>query len=289
LSTLTKVFALLVSLLAIFLCGVVVVFVTNSQNWKELYEEEQTLRAAAQVHAQVAEDAQQGLKTRLEALIQRLNDDILALEQENFNLVRQWSSEAQARVQADRKSMTMVELSKSLQSSNHDMYTAQNAIQKSLQEAHRDMIAAQTQSIELSRQLDSERVKSAQLETIRRRSEEKIHELQNEIAMIRQRLEQVTVASSELRSGMDRVTAAQAAPVGVSIRGEITEIDDNRAAISVGSSSGVRKDMQFKVIRGDKYLGSLTVTHVLATEAAGWLTGRQGPVVVGDKVTTGFD
>jgi len=289
LSTLTKVFTLLVSLLAIFLCGVVVVFVTNSQNCKESYEAKNTELAAAQAHALVVEDKMRSQSIRQESQIERLENSILALEQQNWDLVRQWTAETQARAEAESRTNSAVELSKSLQMSNQDMYAAQNSIQKALEEAHRKMITSQAHVTELTQALNNERVKAAQLEDKRRRSEERNAELENENALIRQRLEKVTLASSEIRPGVDRIRSTVPQEGGVPIRGQIAEIDDNIAAISVGSSSGVRKNMRFNVIRGSKYLGSLVVTHVEATEAAGQLAGLQGAVVVGDTVTTGFN
>ena len=44
LSTLTKVLVVLVSLISIFLCGIVVTYVANSSNYKELYTQEQKER-----------------------------------------------------------------------------------------------------------------------------------------------------------------------------------------------------------------------------------------------------
>jgi len=51
LSFLTKLLALLVSLLSIFLCGAVVVFVTNTNNWKKAYQDQETIARAAQTYA----------------------------------------------------------------------------------------------------------------------------------------------------------------------------------------------------------------------------------------------
>ena len=75
---------------------------------------------------------------------------------------------------------------------------------------------------------------------------------------------------------------------GVPMRGEITAVDGDNFAISVGSSSSVRKNTRFWIIRGDKYLGNLEIVHVELDESVGRLSNQQGVVVKGDMVTTDF-
>ena len=110
-SVLTKILALLVSLLAIFLCGVVLVFVTNTEHWKAAYEDQLGLTKAAQVQAVVAEEAMRTEKARTEAHILQQDNIIAALEKQNSELMRQWTSEAQARSAADGRASSAVALS----------------------------------------------------------------------------------------------------------------------------------------------------------------------------------
>ena len=149
------------------------------------------------------------------------------------------------------------------------------------------MIAAQTQMIELTRQLNSERVKTDQLEAIRRQYSENIHELEDENASLRQKIEKVTVASSKFRPDT-QVTMTKPQEQGVPIRGQITEISNDKAAISVGISSGVRKGQTFWITRSNRFLGNLEIIHVEPSEAVGRLVNPQGAIAAGDSVTTGF-
>ena len=73
--------------------------------------------------------------------------------------------------------------------------------------------------------------------------------------------------------------------VAVPIRGQITELADDLVAISVGSSSGVRKGMTFIIYRGGEYLGKLVVEMVEPDRAGGRITTRVGQIQVGDYVT----
>lgn len=287
-SSLTKVLAVMVCVLAIFVCGVVVTFVTSSENWKEAYVQQKTLTEAAQVQA-VATEEDAGRRLELSSmLIQRLNDNITALEARLTDLTRQRYAEAQFRGDAEKKADSAVELAKALQLSNESFRGALSVLQADVDELRQNTISAQAQVINLERTVNGLQVEKDRLDTIRRQSDEKIYTLENENAMIRQELEKVTVASSEFRPADDQVSLAPRA-TGVPIRGQIMQIVEDRAAISVGSSSGVRKGMKLWVTRGDKYLGNLEVSYVETTEAVGHLTNKLAAIVAGDTVTTGIE
>ena len=149
LSSLTKVFVVLLSLVSIFLCGVVVTFNANRTNYKRLYELEQHQRMAAQVQAVLGEEyLSQGI-AHYQAMDELKNGQILALAQQSSDRLGQLASEAQARAQAEGAGATAVALSKSLQGMVDDLYASQNAIQAALNEAHARMITAETQVIEV--------------------------------------------------------------------------------------------------------------------------------------------
>ncbi len=287
-STLTKALVLIVAVLSIFLCGVVVVYVASAQNFKTELERQKSLASAAQAAMMAAQDSKMRTEMRLTALNDTLKATIAALEKRNSELVQQNMKEAQARMLTEGNSQVAVQLSKSLRDTIQNMYTAQNELQKELDRSHTEMLAAQAHAIELTRELNSEQVKSSQREATSRQRLEKIRQLEEENAQIRQQLQAVTLSPSEFQPG-EKVSMIKPGEAGVPIRGSITDIKDDLAAISVGSSSGVREHMKFIVVRGDKYMGDLVITHVEATEAAGRLSQRTGAIQQGDEVTTGFN
>jgi len=288
LSTLTKVLVLLVAVLSIFLCGVVVVYVASAQNYKTELERQKSLAQAAQVESLVAQESKANSEARLMALNDTLKGTIVALEKRNSELVQQNMTESKARMLTEGNSQVAVQLSKSLRDTIQNMYTAQKELQKELDRSHTEMLSAQAHAIELTRELNSEQVKSAQREATSRQRLEKIHQLEEENAQIRQRLQAVTLAPSDFQPG-EKVSMIKPGEAGVPIRGSITDIKDDLAAISVGSSSGVRENMKFIVVRGDRYMGDLVITHVESTESAGRLSQRTGMILQGDEVTTGFN
>ncbi len=73
------------------------------------------------------------------------------------------------------------------------------------------------------------------------------------------------------------------------IRGTITTVRGNVAGVSVGAADGVAPGMRFVVYRGNgansKYVGTLEITRVEATEAAGTLSQTTGEIQRGDQAT----
>jgi len=285
LSTLTKVFALLVSALAIFLCGVVVTFITNTQDWQLAYQDQKTLAEAAQVQAVAAEMELSRALERYKLMIEKLQDSIVAVQQLNGDLSRQLAIARQTGANEASRAETAVQTMQALRETIQNMYEAQLELQDALDEDRSKMIAAQTQMIELTRQLNSERAMKEQLESIRRRYRERINELEEENVTLRQK---VTLTASEFEAG-GQVALTTPEKAGVPIRGQIMQVDGQRAAISVGSASGVRKDMKFAVVRGGKFLGNIEITYVEPSESVGRVLNPQGVIVEGDSVTSGFD
>jgi len=289
LSFLTKLLALMVSLLSIFLCGAVVVFVTNTNNWKKAYQDQVTLTRAAQTYALEREMELKDQKQRDSDTQQRLNKLLLDWQTEYTKLENNWKQEATARITAEGKAAAAVKVSDALAALVNNMRQTRNALQQRLELAHNDKRKAETQANNLNEDLNRERVKVAQLDSIRRRNEEKIRALENDLALLEQKYQRAMLASSDPRILPDQVTVRAPQAGRIPIRGEITEVLGDRAAISVGSSSGVRENMEFNVYRGSEFLGSLVVLQVEATQAAGRLNRQQGTIVNGDRVSTGFD
>jgi hypothetical protein len=289
LSFLTKLLALMVSLLSIFLCGAVVVFVTNTNNWKKAYQDQETLTRAAQTYALQREMDLKDQKQRDGADRQQLNQLVVNWQEAYTKVENDLKQEKIARITSEGKAAAAVTVSGALVNQVNNMRQTRNALQQRLEVAHNDKRKAETQANNLGEELNRERVKVAQLESIRRRNEEKIRALENDFALLEQRYQRAMLSPSDPRILPDQVTVRAPQPGRIPIRGEITEVLGERAAISVGSSSGVRENMEFNVYRGSEFLGSLVVLQVEATQAAGRLSRKKGTIVNGDKVSTGFD
>ena len=80
-STLTKVLIVLLTLASIFLCGIVVTYVSNAVDYKEKFDNQNNRYQAAQRNAQNAEDNFNKLKAETDQAKVDMNSKIAALEQ----------------------------------------------------------------------------------------------------------------------------------------------------------------------------------------------------------------
>ncbi|MBN2211404.1 MAG: hypothetical protein JW709_08415 [Sedimentisphaerales bacterium] len=289
-SAFTKLLVVLVGIVGIFLSGAVTNFVIQTDNWKAAYEDQETIATAAQVQALAAEEAMKQAISRYELLNKQLQESVAMLEKEKSDLMQRYVTAEQARVQSESTSTVAVNTMNSLRQTLDNTSAAQNAVQAKLDTALEDMIVAQSRVTTMTYQLNSLQAERDQLLSLKRRNEEKIYELENEIVRINQQLQEVRLAGRAVEANHDQVSSVTpAATGGVPIRGQITDISGGLAAISVGSSSGVQENMRFNVIRGGKYLGDLVVTLVEPTQSGGKIERQQGTIVVGDYITTGFD
>ena len=287
-STLTKIFALLVSALSIFLCGVIVTFLASAEDYRGEAEDWQTKAEAAQIQDLAAQNALTIYMQKQEAASEQLRTNIASMHMLLEDRNRQLATASQESSVNVSLANTAVTTMGALRETITNMQASQEELTKALQQSRNKMIEAQTQMVELTRHLNSEKVKTNQLENLRRRNLEKIRALEDQNAAIHRQLKKVTLSSSEFRDD-EKVTMARTELAGVPIRGQITEIDGDNVAISVGSASGVRKDTRFWITRGDKFLGNLEVVYVESNESVGRLANKQGVVVRGDTVTTGFE
>ena len=287
-STVTKVFAVLVSLLSIFLCGVVVAFMGKAQNYKELYNDQKVLADAAQVMAYSAEQrlekANLTYGKAAELTSERLKD---LRDQYNLMSVDLVQAEQQSVLESS-KADSAIKLVSAMRNTIQDMQTAYESLWSDFDSNRSEMLQAQTQVTELTRQLNNEMARTKQLEDTNRRRAEQIAGLEEQVAKLNQQMDKYNLAQKEFESD---TSVAQVLPAmtGVPIMGEITEMDDKNVAISVGSTSGVREDMKFWIVRGDKFLGNLKIIYVEADAAVGSLINKQDVIVEGDMVTTDFN
>ncbi len=287
-STLTKVFILFVSLLAIFLCGLVVTFMSQADNYKMLYEEQRIKSDAAQVVAYTAEktraEERSASNTSTKVLLERLKDLRDTFSSQNAELAQL----RQDVILESSKSDTALKLVSTMRELVQNMQNGQENLWASYDQNRANMLEAQTQVTELTRQLNNERARAGQLEDTNRRRAEQIVVLEEQVAKLNQKLDNYNLAQKEFNN---EATVSKAVPTmaGVPIVGEIKELDADKASISVGSTSGVRENMRFWIVRGDNFLGNLEIIYVEADQAVGRLSNTRGVIVDGDMVTTDFN
>lgn len=281
-STLTKVFVVLTSVLAIALSCLFISAAAQWDNWRDLAQKNALQRDAEATHRQNAvASAQASLAAKDEALAERtrgLTDANRQIQQLSEDLARVRGELAVAKNEAMSFEAGRTKLQEILDVTTGEL--------KSLQKQNQTLL---TQNIDLQ-------ARNARLNTRMLELTTNVSILTDEARNMQEKL----YACEQGRRGMasaDPATppeVAGATPVvprtaGV-IRGQVIGVDGVYASIDVGESSGVSQGMTFMVYRDGVYLGDLVVESVRPNEAGGKLqTLAQGDIRRGDSVAFGVN
>jgi hypothetical protein len=77
---------------------------------------------------------------------------------------------------------------------------------------------------------------------------------------------------------------APAADPRQKLSGKVVAVNRRAASINIGRTKGVKKNMVFKVFRGDKFIANLRIGLVEPESAAGVIVGKDILILKGDKV-----
>lgn len=291
-STLTKVLIVLLTIASIFLCGIVVTYVANADNYKQKYDNLYN-------GYQAAKKNEDNAKTQLNNTIEEKNRDTEKLKEQIASLGGQidklksdLANAERERDDANRKvnnwAAIVMDFSKTIE--NNEKLVKNALTERDLKEAElikqdkelKDTTAALMENMAIVKQLQDES---------KRLLEEKT-ELQNKLD---QYLRQYGKAIAEPMPVTPEEGAVSLAPPAkdIDLSGSITEVDLKNllAEISIGEADGVREGMRFHLTRGDKFICDVVILDVWPEKAVGWLDLLQEdqPQVqpqVNDKVST---
>jgi hypothetical protein len=283
LSTLTKILVVLLSLFAIFLCGLMVSYVGSANNFKALYEGEQLARSTiqsenislvARYEEQVAKT--QALETELKKQILSKQDQINQLTV-NLQQAERLKQEYQSRADSWKGVMTGFEQSVS------SMLESLNLTREQLEKARAQNIKDQKDLNQITADLYERIVELQRLDAERKRILEQKTDLEKQVAQMSttgQATDQAPVTQVPDQAKPTPAVAASA------IHGLISEISESLVTLSVGTADGVEKGMVFHITRGSEFLCDVVVTDVDVNKCAGTLEMIQQRPKVGDTAAT---
>ncbi len=295
-STLTKVLIVLLTVFSIFLCGIVVTYVASAENFRQQAVEqsnkvqsaERSQEAALKELDDVKELAQRE-KDQLNAQLHRLDLQVKKLE---ADLAEAKLLNTQL-TQEVAKQTGLANLAGALAAD-------QTASLKTTQQEVKDLLADQTNRETELKELDeslTERMSIiAQLEEKNRRLTEENQELATQLNQYLQQYGRMTVRpQTTVAPRSTTVQPAQPVPAAaapqmrtIGLNGRITAVDmENRLAeISIGSAAGVRQNMMFHIVRGDRWAAKMLILDVSPDKAVGVLDLVELEPQVGDTVMT---
>ena len=283
-STLTKILVVLLAVFSFGLCGAVVTYVGNANNYKDLLEKQKDSNQALtsnnesltrQINVKMEEWKQDELAYTQQ--IQQLSNEMLELKSA-LRKAERTSTEYQNRVNS------WVGLLDSFQQTIGNLETSLKVTQQQLDKARENGIKDQQELNQITASLIEKIAQMQILEADRRRFLEDKKSLEEKLSQLfgSDAAELPTAVTPE--PGMAR--AAQTIPSGAPLNGLITEVGESLVTISIGADDGVRKGMVFHVTRGGDFICDVVITDIDTSKAAGSLELKMQQPRIGDNVST---
>ena len=288
-STLTKILIVLLTIASIFLCGIVVTYVANADNYRDLYNtlkrDADSLRESADGNAKAFSE----LQAEKERLENKLNSDIAALNTQISTLKGQLKdAENENKILVQRVSDMASVVETSTQTAGEQGQLLKDTLAK-LNNVQAEQIKLQAQFDDTTKTLLEKLAIIQSLETDKKRLIEEKTELQARMDKLLQPTGQTTTPVVTITQ--PKVEIARPVPVvaeKIALKGLITGVDlkNKMASISIGTADGVKEGMKFHVTRGDKFVCDLLIIDTDTEEAVGAMELVQEQPKAGDTVTT---
>jgi septal ring factor EnvC (AmiA/AmiB activator) len=288
LSNLTKILIVLLTISSIFLCGIVVTYVANADNYRQKYDslrkdrdafEQKTKSLTSQLNEKVQE------KDDLE---KSLNNRIASMKTEVDDLKGKLNN-------VEREKAELLDRVNSWASITKDFSETTEKQTQQLDSALEDVKQLKAEQIKLKQQLEQTSATLVEkmaiiesLEVEKRRLIEEKSDIQTRLDRLLQTGGRVTAVTPPVTA--ERGAAIAARPVGepIALRCLVSEVDvkNSLATISIGAADGVREGMKFHVTRGDAFICDILIVDVDTERAVGILELVQQQPRVGDNAAT---
>lgn len=289
-STLTKVLIVLLTISSIFLCGIVVTYVANAEDYRQKYVDLNNRERAARENER---NTREQLNKTIEQADQQkkmLNDEIAKLEEEVAILETERDEAQRQRDDARRKMDSWAAIVMDFSKTTDAQRQLLEDTHAELKKIQAEIINEQREHKETTTALIEKMSIVAQLEEQTKRLLEEKTELQSRSDQFLQQFGKVAAAPVPVTPIREK---ARVAPVtrDIALEGLIAEVDleNSLAQISIGAADGVKAGMRFHVVRGDEFICDILIFDVEAEKAVGVLElmeATQRQPRAGDKVST---
>ncbi len=283
-STLTKVFTVLLAVFSIAFTTLAVSHVSQTADWRQTaqkYEDhariaDANLRNLIAANAAELAAAQDSVQAQLDR-VAKMEEELQAAK----NDVSRFRTDLK-QAESDRSSSEAINRGILAQldscSAGRDEYRAQR------DRLEHNAIDLQRRNTDMNDRVNEQAAQIAVLLEQKRQFEQQIHILQQDLARVSRGPGGGRLAMEE-PAGVALPDITALTPEAVTpIRGHVVDVNGTIVTVSVGSADGVKKDMVFVVHRGDQYLGDLKIEVVNANQAAGRPVGAAFVPRMGDQV-----
>ncbi len=285
-TTVAKVFLVLLVIGAIALSTASITLTAQARNWKQLADQYRSDAVAAwasatsfTAEARVREEQLEQLAPALAEQMGNLQKDLDARQKDLADLRTEIE---RLKVESASDKAAVLKLSTALKTEQDRANQWQEQNQQALARA----LDLEKRNIDLNGRVQELTASVNVLENQTRVLQQRNYGLQEQVTKLREQTasgpQSTTVAGVQPATG-----AAQplSTPAATPIRGKVLQVDGNVIGLSVGTTDGVKPNMAFVVYRGDKTLGRVLIRDVDAQVSAGTLDKKFGdPIQVGDQV-----
>jgi cell shape-determining protein MreC len=288
LSTLTKILIVLLTLSSIFLCGIVVTYVANADNYRQKYD---NLKTDKDSLSKKVEDLTKQINENIEQKKQmenKLNSEISSLKAEKGELQTNLDN-------AEREKAALLQKVNSWTSITKDFYETTDKqgqlLKNTLEEKDKlleEQIRQRKELDETTKALEEKMAIIETLQTENKRIVEEKTELQNKLNQLLQPIGKTAEAAVPVTPREETARPATTEAREIALQGLITAVDlkNSMATISIGTADGVKEGMRFHVTRGNEFLCDILIIDADVKEAVGVLELVQQQPNVGDIVST---
>ncbi len=287
-STLTKILIVLLTISSIFLCGIVVTYVANADNYRQKYND---LKAETDASRENVKSLKIQLNEKIAGnrqLEDKLNNEITTLKAEIDQLQANLNN-------VEREKATLLQKVNSWTSITKDFYETTDKQGQLLKNTLNELNKIQAEQIKERRELNETTSalveKMAIIETLqagKKRLLEEKTELQSRLDRFLQPMGKVAATPVPVTLEMAIARPAGVATKDIDLKGLVKQVDlkNSMASISLGTADGVKEGMKFYVTRGDEFICEILIIDVDTEEAVGVLERVQDQPKVGDNVST---
>jgi FtsZ-binding cell division protein ZapB len=288
LSTLTKILIVLLTLSSIFLCGIVVTYVANADNYREKYTDIRSDRDSLdkKLEAKTKEaneyiGQKQQLEDKLRSEIASLGGKVDKLEGDLRDVERERAS-----LLAQVESWTSI--TKDFYTTNDKQGTLLKNTLDELQRIQAEQIKQRKELNETTAELVEKMAIVEQLQAENRRLLEEKTGLQARLDSILRPMGEAVGGVVTVTPEKTRVSPAGPTTMRIGLKGLVTDVDmDNSLVeISIGSADGVKEGMKFYITRGEEFICDILIYDVEPEKAVGLLDLVSERPRVGDDVST---
>lgn len=281
-SILTKILVVLLSIFSILLCGMIVTFVGNTNNYKEQLDQQKQLNTVLSAELTNKDELYNSQVKKTEELQKNYDEGLQAAEGEKNKLAVDLRTAQRLAQQYQAQADSWKGVLAGFEQSVRNLQASLSQTQQQLDVTREQGIKDQKELNQITADLYEKIVQLQSMEAERRRLLEQKTELEKQLSSASVMPQAVAPVTPLNRTA----SAAAVSPAGTDIKGLVTNVDRNMITLSVGSADGVKENMVLHITRGDRFLCDVVVTNVDINQSAGVLELVQQQPQVGDTAST---